>query len=204
MKTVYKSRIEYEDVDSSMQLRLSELQSYLLKSSDDGVEKSGLSTKYLRQRYNSAWVLVSMSVEIEQMPSYYEHIEVVTWDTVPSHNIVKRDYLIYCFNGICKSLVGRAVSTWTILNLQNRTISHESFMDQLWFKGQNPDGLKIPRARFDMDLEYDRFKSFFVSYSDLDFNGHLNSCKYIQFFLDTDNSLATSRLSGLTSCTVRR
>lgn len=147
MKTVYKSRIEYEDVDSSMQIRLSELQSYLLKSSDDGVEKSGLSTKYLRQRYNSAWVLVGMSVEIGPMPSYYEHGEIVTRDTMSGHNIVKRGCLIYCFNGIYKSHIGRAASTWTILNLPNRTISHESFLAQVCFHEQNADSLTFPMIR---------------------------------------------------------
>ncbi len=183
MKYSYEYEIQYQEVDMDRKLRLFTLENYLLNVGGRVADELGFGIKYLNQQ-NLTWVLTRMSIEMSYMPTSCEHVVFETWIESNVHMLSTRDYRIYLLRDGKKEQIGHAKSIWAVLDLTKREIVN--CFDQAAFDGAvDGEVLDIPRAARPLPMtEPDDIVEHKIQYSDVDYNRHCNSCKYLEIMLN--------------------
>lgn len=145
---------------------------------------------------NTIWVLSRMEVRFLRAPLWRETVEMDTWHKGEDGIFSLRDFLIRNEEGT-EDLV-TATSSWLIINLETRRIQRPQllFDDTTLSEKTERHAIKTPCAKIevpDRDLLRPAGQKT-VNHSDIDFNGHVNNAKYIEWALDyLDPALVTSR-----------
>lgn len=184
-EAIYKNKyaIGYSDVDFMKELKLSTLFSYFQDTASKAVEHLGIGIDVLTQRYSVAWVLLRMRVEIGRIPSLNETIMVETWPHPPGKLEFKRDYRVGAADG---STILLATSNWVILDVHTRELKKSELIRDVY---QFPEFTK----EHSLDHKFGKLKPFgqldmaykkVIGYSDVDFIGHINNTRYIDYIMD--------------------
>jgi acyl-ACP thioesterase len=145
---------------------------------------------------NTIWVLSRMEVRFLRAPVWRETVEIDTWHKGEDGIFSLRDFLIRNQDGT-EDLV-TATSSWLIINLKTRRIQRPQMLyeDTTLSEKTERHAIKTPCTKIEVP-DRDLLRSVgqkTVNYSDIDFNGHVNNAKYIEWALDyLDPSLVTSR-----------
>ena len=176
------------DVDDTKHLRWVALEEYLLEVAGTVADDLGFGIGVLHPR-DLTWVITHLSVQMRYMPMPQEHIVFETWIEKNAHMLSTRDYRIYLKPAADSSrqdwrLIGECKSVWAVLDMEKREIVN--LFDDPMFEGAE-DGEVLPMARSPrmMALPDAATVPYTIRYSDLDYNRHCNSCKYVQAMLDT-------------------
>lgn len=171
--------IQYQDVDEHYLLRLYTLENYLLNSAGLSADKHGFGVQYLHPQHLT-WVITNMSLEMRSLPSPCDEMVVETWVEEHIHTLSVRNFRIY-INGIIQ---GEARTLWAIINTDDRTI--QSIFDRDVFDvGECNEHLDMQAAHRHTHIsKFEESKLHRIAYSDVDYNGHCNSCKYLERMLD--------------------
>jgi len=182
--------IQYQDLDQNYRLRLYTLENYLLNSAGIVADQGGFGMRYLIKQ-DCTWVLTNLSVELSYLPTVDEVMTVETWVEQNIHMLSVRDYRLY----VGGKLIGKVKSVWAIISTKDRTA--QSLFDQPVFKdiatGETIDVARAPRLMLFPEETRSELKAgsrdggwhqHKVVYSDIDYNGHCNSCKYLEFMLN--------------------
>lgn len=192
MKYYFQRKVAYQHVDMSRKLRLYTLENYLLEIAGEVADQMGFGIKQLYPR-NLTWILTHLNLEIDYLPTHEEQLEFETWIETNAHMLSVRDFKIYrIIEGGEKELIGRAKSVWAVLDLTSRAIVN--VFDDAMFEGAI-DGEVLDMDRAPKLLPMDRLKATMpdavygeaeqqVRYSDMDYNGHCNSCKYLEMMIN--------------------
>ncbi len=196
MKYFYGYEIQYQEVDLNRRLRLFTLENYLLNTAGRVADSLGFGIKYLHQQ-NLTWVLTRMSIEMNYLPTSCEKVVFETWIESNAHMLSTRDFRIYLLPedipaditaeslaAAGAKLIGRAKSVWAILDLTEREIVNIFHQDV--FEGAvDGEVLDMPRAARLLPItEPDDIVEHKIQYSDVDYNKHCNSCKYLEMMLN--------------------
>jgi acyl-ACP thioesterase len=136
-------------------------------------------------RTGQAWILSRMSVIVDRRPDYFETITVRSWPRGGEKLFAVRDYDIRDKDDVP---VVSARSGWIVLDLEKRRpLRPQSVMDNLP-RNEGVDALS-PEAgaiaaleeRANLQKAADRK----ARYTDLDYNGHVNNVRYIQWIEDS-------------------
>ncbi len=178
MKYSYEYEIKYQEVDGRKKLRLFNLENYLLEVAGTVADELGFGIRVLHPM-GLTWILTRLSVEMDELPTHCEKIRIETWIESNVHMLSTRDFRIYSGDrliGICKSV-------WAVLDLEKREIVN--CFDNPIFEG-SVDGevLDMPRVRMTTIPEPTGCMPHKIVYSDIDYNGHCNSCRYLQAMTD--------------------
>lgn len=182
MKYNYEYTIKYQEVDDTCKLRLYNLENYLLEVAGTCADSLGFGTAALYPR-NMSWILTNLSVEMQEMPCQREHIRIETWIEGNAHMLSIRDFRIYRKKGNWE-LIGKAKSVWAVLDLQKREVLN-IFSEPMFEGAVDGEVLEIargPRMRALTATTAEREDE--VLYSNLDYNGHCNSCEYLKKMID--------------------
>lgn len=192
MKYNYEYTIKYQEVDDTCRLRLYNLETYLLEVAGTCADMLGFGTAVLYPR-NMSWILTNLSVEMQEMPRQCEHIRIETWIEGNAHMLSIRDFRIYKKNtdAVCDQdennkwqLIGKAKSVWAVLDLQKREVLN-IFSDPMFEGSVDGEVLEIARgARMRALTATTAEREDEVLYSNLDYNGHCNSCEYLKKMVD--------------------
>ena len=131
---------------------------------------------------NSGWVLSRICFELERLPKEYEQMTLNTWISDYNRLSSTRNFVLYDASG---EEFGRAVSQWCMLDFTTRrpvdmsimAAAHEGHMVDA------PSPCELPRRL--ASVEGEPIAEHKVAYSDIDFNRHMNTMRYIDIVFDS-------------------
>ncbi len=130
---------------------------------------------------NYTWMLSRFSVILDHQPRWRDTITIITWPSGIDKLSALRDFEI---TGSDRTVLGRASSSWLVIDRTNRRpVRVEPFLEKI-----SPD-LIFPAGAVSLPKVPDigqpaRECRFPVRWSDIDFNGHVTSARYIGWALD--------------------
>lgn len=128
------------------------------------------------------WVLSRIAIEIEKQPYQYDNITLQTWVEGNNKLINTRNFLLTYPNG---DVAVRACSYWSMIDMNTRkvmSLENNYFLEKFPIN-PTPAGIDAP-ARV-ADVKEGIVTPYTVRYNDIDYNGHVNSVRYLQWVLDT-------------------
>ncbi|MFC2947988.1 acyl-[acyl-carrier-protein] thioesterase [Virgibacillus sediminis] len=181
--TLYKKdyHIDLRDVDFKKKLRISTLFSYFQEIASLSAASLGVGIDDLEKDYGVAWILMRIKVEVARIPELNEDITIETWAHEPGKLEFKRDFFVRDQQG---TPIIRAVSAWVLMDLVERKLKRSSHIPFEYPSGREETAIdyelkKLKRVE-SMKTVYQKV----IGYSDIDFNGHLNNSRYVDFILD--------------------
>jgi acyl-ACP thioesterase len=170
--------------DFAGKLNYCTLGKHLLNSAEYHAAARGFGMKALNDS-NYTWVLSRLTIEMAEMPVVHEKFILSTWIENVYRLFTNRNYRISSPDG--SKIYGYARSVWAMINYSDRLP-----VDLHQMHGQNMDKYACPEEECPIDkqgrvrpLEDDAFvRSIDMQYSDIDYNGHVNSIKYIEHICD--------------------
>ncbi len=178
MKYNYEYEIKYQEVDGEKKLRLFNLENYLLEVAGTVADELGFGIANLHPR-GLTWILTRLSVEMYELPTHCEKVRFETWIESNAHMLSTRDFRIYSGD----KLIGQCKSVWAVLDLEKREIVN-IFDDQMFEGCVDGEVIEMNRIRMTTIPEPTGIVPHKVVYSDIDYNGHCNSCRYLQAMTD--------------------
>lgn len=178
MKYKYEYEIKYQEVDGQKKLRLFNLENYLLEVAGTVADDLGFGIATLHPM-GLTWILTHLSVIMYELPTHCEKVRFETWIESNVHMLSTRNFRIYSGErliGICKSV-------WAVLDLKKREIVN-CFDLSIFQDSVDGEFLKIERVRMTPVSAPTGITPHKVVYSDIDYNGHCNSCRYLQAMTD--------------------
>ena len=178
MKYNYSFEIKYQEVDGKRRVRLFNLENYLLEVAGRVADELGFGIAALYPM-GLTWILTRVSLEMNELPTHCDKIRFETWIESNVHMLSTRDFRIYSGDkliGICKSV-------WAVLDLQKREIVN-CFDLPIFHDCVDGEFLNLDRIRMSAVMNPTGVVPHTVVYSDIDYNGHCNSCRYLQAMTD--------------------
>ena len=138
------------------------------------------------------WILTHLSVQMNYMPMPGEHVVFETWIEQNAHMLSTRDYRIYLKKSEVRSqksedsdllLIGQCKSVWAVLDMKKREIAN-CFDLPLFQDTVDGEVLEMNRVRMTTIPEPTGIVTHKVVYSDIDYNEHCNSCRYLAAMSD--------------------
>ena len=187
MKYTYEYTIRYQDVDDTKHLRWVALEEFMLEVAGTVADELGFGIAVLHPR-ELTWILTHLAIRMSYMPMPQERIVIETWIEQNAHMLSTRDYRIYLKPSSDSSreqwrLIGECKSVWAVLDMEKREIANV-FDDPIFDGCVDGEVLPMPRAARAIALPDAPRVPYTIRYSDLDYNRHCNSCKYLQALLD--------------------
>ena len=160
-KSRYNYRVEPQDVDFTLRATIPSLGGSILNTAGIDAHGKGFGVDALNAD-NHSWVLSRMAVEFDCQPTQYTDYTVATWI----------------------SEFGRAVTQWAMIDLQSR-----SAIDLSWVGDAHADAIvdaapPTDKPRKIRAVSPTATAEHRVVYSDIDFNRHVNTMRYIEMMLD--------------------
>ena len=189
-------KVRSHEVDIHWRITLPSLIGLMQEAAGKSAKNLGASISDLHAK-GTTWVMTRMKLDLTQYPIYEEDFAVETWPSGSERAFVYRDYRLYNDQ---KQLIGKATSTWLVLDIHTRRMTRVSeFLHPLT---QVPvDFTPLPRAtgKLVMPEEILNTVRFSVRWHDLDPNRHVNNTLYVQWALEAlpESILANSCVSEI-------
>ena len=179
-KSIFQYCVEPQDVDFTFHAKLDALCSMMLYSAGNDAQNRGFGIDALMSK-NRAWVLSRMAVEIDRFPKQYEECRLATWVNDNGVLLSTRNFELSDAAG---EMVARAVSQWCLIDYERRVPVALSECDT--FTPEKlctaPSPCSLPRKV--RNVEPVETSSRRAVYSDIDFNHHVNTMRYLAMMLD--------------------
>lgn len=181
-------RFEYyiypHEVGANKRITPCNMGSLILNSAGMAATKNGFGMHYLHAN-GFAWVVSRMAVEMKEYPQEYQTITIETWMENCTAITSLRNYKIFNSEG---ELIGEASTLWSIIDFNSRKIVNLLKFEQLldFVVDNHPTDIATAgRVDLPKNATPDNVFSHKVVYSDIDFNRHANSMKYLQWVIDS-------------------
>ena len=178
MKYSFEYEIKYQEVDGNRKLRLFNLENYLLEVAGRVADELDFGIAKLYPM-GLTWILTRMSIEMFELPTHCDHVRFETWIESNVHMLSTRNFRIWSGD----RLIGQCKSVWAVLDLTKREIVN-IFDTPMFADSVDGEVLDMPRVRMTTIPEPTGCVPHTIVYSDIDYNGHCNSCRYLQALTD--------------------
>lgn len=180
-KSVFQYTIDPEYVDFTSRASVSGMFNLVLHAAGRDAHRRGFGIDALAEK-NYGWVLSRMCLELDYMPAEYEQFTLHTWIGGYNRLASTRNFTLTDKDG---REFGRAVSQWCMLDFDTRmpvdmntlAMVHEGTIVEA------PSPCDAPKRLAAINSEPVAERR--VAYSDIDFNRHMNTMRYIDFAFDS-------------------
>ena len=175
----YDYAVQPREVDLTKRATIITLGDSILHTAGEDADRIGFGIRNLQSK-DSTWVLSRMAVEIDRLPAEYERYTVGTWVGEIGRLMTTRNFIVTDAGG---QRIAAASTLWAMIDVKTR--QPLDLRDNVDYSRAL---LAIP-CPIDKPAKIGRIEgvpcdSRRVRYSDIDFNQHTNSMKYIQWMLD--------------------
>lgn len=178
--TSYKYRIEPQDVDFTLRASASSIISYMLNVAGIDADSKGFGVAAL-QGEKCTWVLSRLGVEIMQQPTQYSNIVIDTWVNEFNRLSSTRNFRMR----MDSELLAAGVTQWCMLNMESRQVVDMSLLKDTYERAMVDEASPISAPARLRPAEYAASSERPVVYSDIDFNRHMNTLRYVDLIFDT-------------------
>ncbi|WP_096273919.1 acyl-[acyl-carrier-protein] thioesterase [Paucisalibacillus globulus] len=181
--TKYKKNyhIDLNDVDFKKELKLSSLFGYFQDVANLAAENLGVGINQLVENYGVAFVLMRIRIDIIRNLEFDEEITIETWPLKPGKLEFERDYIVYDQSG---EAIARAVSVWVIMDLKRRRLKRSEAINLEYPELITEKAIDVDLGKLKASENLETVYHKTIGYSDIDFNGHLNNSRYVDFIMD--------------------
>ena len=177
--TTYRNMVQPKSVDCTRRASVATIIGYMLDVAGEDADRKGFGISALDSASNT-WVLSRLAVEITSQPKQYEEIGIDTWVNEFNRLSSTRNFRIHREG----EYVAKGVSQWCMLNMETRQVVDMSLLKETYMKAMvdEPSPISAP-ARL-RPITATGSASRPVVYSDIDFNRHVNTLRYIDLIFD--------------------
>ena len=180
-KTVFEYKIEPKYVDFTDRVSVSSICELILHAAGDDAHARGFGIEALAGN-NYGWVLSRMAIEMDYMPVQYSKFTLHTWISDYNRLSSTRNFTLTDDSG---REFGRAVSQWCMIDYATRmpvdmntmAKAHEGNMVDAPSPCERPRRIGVVTSEPVVEHR--------VVYSDIDFNRHMNTMRYIDIIFDS-------------------
>ncbi|MDR2796399.1 MAG: acyl-ACP thioesterase [Spirochaetaceae bacterium] len=175
-----KYMVTVGDVDTDRYIKPSVLFDFFQSLTTEHGEDLGVGLDVMLSK-GQGWILLRFSVLIERRPRFGDRLTISTWPQGFDRLLCMRNYDVLDDSG---ALLARACSSWLVLDIEKRRPLRPAALatpmplneGRIFLEGgarslAKHDGLVKTAERTSL-------------YSDIDFNGHVNNARYIQWIQD--------------------
>lgn len=177
--STYRNMVQPKSVDCTRRASIATIIGYMLDVAGEDADRKGFGISALDSASNT-WVLSRLAVEVTAQPKQYEEIDVETWVNEFNRLSSTRNFRILREG----EYVAKGVSQWCMLNMESRQVVDMSLLKETYLKAMvdEPSPISVP-ARL-RPITPVGSASRPVVYSDIDFNRHVNTLRYIDLIFD--------------------
>ena len=176
-----KFEVRAYEADVYNRVSLVTIANYLQEAAGQHADSLGIGvTDLLRNDFT--WVLTRLKIEMQQYPARYESIHILTYPSGFDKYFVYRNFILYNED---KQQIGRATSTWAVMDIKARKmvgvpsmISDIPIPQDVTFTERTKGKI----AKVTAPLTEEAFK---VRWFDLDTNQHTNNAYYLQWAIES-------------------
>ena len=176
----YEFPIYPQEIDARQNLRLTSLCNYILNTAGYAAIENGFGSLEMIER-GMTWVLSRLAIEMTELPKQYEHLCIKTWVEDYGRLFTTRHYQLFNHEG---KIIGNATSLWAMIDVKTRKPINLQSMPEFNQFATGKKGEIDPAKKIRIN-NCEKISSHTSSYSDIDFNNHVNSVKYIEWMLDS-------------------
>lgn len=176
----YPFTIQPENVDFTLRASAASIISYMLNVAGTDAHRKGFGVEAL-QGHSFTWVLSRLAVEISTQPRQYTDIEIDTWVNEFNRLSSTRNFKMR----IGDEVIAAGVSQWCMLNMETRQAVDMTLLKDIYERAMVAEASPIAAPARLRDVESQISVSRPVVYSDIDFNRHVNTLRYIDLIFDT-------------------
>ena len=180
-KSVFRAKIEPKHVDFTSRASVSSMCDIILYVAGQDAHNRGFGVDTLAGR-NFGLVLSRMCIELDYIPKEYDQFTIHTWISDYNRLSSTRNFTLTDDNG-CE--FGRAVSQWCMLDFDTRMPVDMNTLAKVHDGTivDAPSPCERPRRLGTVGGEV--VAEHKVVYSDIDFNRHMNTMRYIDIIFDS-------------------
>lgn len=179
-KRRYSYTVLPREVDSSKRATIMTLGDYILHTAGEDADHNGFGVEKLQQS-NMTWVLSRIAIEVARFPVQYEKYSIETWIEDVGRLMTTRNFIIRDSEGL---VIGCASTYWAMIDFTTRLpLDLRTNID--YANAANPEPCPIAKPAKVPAVKGSVVERHKVKYSDIDFNCHANSMKYVEWMIDT-------------------
>jgi len=179
-KSVYAHRVEPQDVDFTLCATFPSLGASILNTAGIDAHSKGFGVDVLNTD-NHSWILSRMTMEFDHRPQQYTDYTVTTWINEYGRVLSTRNFTLCDTEG---HEFGRAVTQWAMLDLTNRTAVDLSHVGDTHADAMVACPSPTDKPRKIREVSPTIHTEHRIVYSDIDFNRHVNTMRYIEMMCD--------------------
>ena len=182
MLKIYKEDFTVRSYQTDLNARMkpSAILEVMQEAAGQHSERLGLGRSALLAK-NTAWVLTRVEVDMDRYPAFEETFSVETFPMPVRRCFFPRYFIFRDSNGI---EIGRAATLWVLLDLGTRSMTKLDVVKALMPDNSDllaPLGLPAAVTEVSGTLQTEMRQP---RYTDLDFNGHVNNTRYLDWCCD--------------------
>ena len=176
----YRFEVTLQDVDYTSRIKLVSLTDKILTAAGQDADALGFGVEELN-RGACTWVLSRFALQMSRMPRMGERLTITTWVNEYGRMLTTRNFTVTASDG---EEIGAAVSAWVMLDIEKRVPVDLSRLENAVKSTEEiPSPIEGPRRLRAAEMQTTRLHE--VVYSDIDFNGHVGTMRYIEMMVDS-------------------
>ncbi len=179
-KSIFRYKVDPRRVDFTERASISSMCDIILEAAGEDAYKRGFGIDVLAER-NLGWVLSRMCVELDYMPAEYSEFTIHTWISDYNRLASTRNFTLTDDEG---RMFGRAVSQWCMLDFSTRMPADVNLLARMHEGVMVDEPSPCERPRRIAAVGSEPTAKHRVVYSDIDFNRHMNTMRYIDMVCD--------------------
>ena len=179
-KAYFTYHVEPQSLDFNSRLRSAQLIMSALNAAGADAHNKGFDYVDMEQDDNT-WVMSRMAIEVAFRPKQYSDYKIETWISNYNRLLSTRNFRIYDEQGV---EFAKMTSQWAMLNVKTRTavdLTRTADVHEQYMVADEPPCAAPGRLR---GVATEQFEEHKVRYSDIDFNRHFNTVRYLELIFD--------------------